>query len=79
VAVGDVGGEFIVAAAQILDERVPGGDDPCGPAAFQAARRPQPGLQPSMIGLDRVIRVLCVPRISSMGLSSRVALPAVRP
>jgi hypothetical protein len=25
---------------------VPGGDDPGGPAAFQAAHRPQPGLQP---------------------------------
>jgi len=28
VAGGDVGGEFVVAAAQILDEGVPGGDDP---------------------------------------------------
>jgi transposase len=38
-----------MAAAQILDERVPGGDDPRGPAAFQAAHRPQPGLQPPVI------------------------------
>jgi hypothetical protein len=28
VAGGDVGGEFVVAAAQILDECVPGGEDP---------------------------------------------------
>ena len=36
---GDVGGEFVVAAAQILDERVPGGDDPGGSVAFQPAHR----------------------------------------
>jgi hypothetical protein len=28
VAGGDAGGEFVVAAAQILDECVPGGQDP---------------------------------------------------
>ena len=57
VAGGGVGGEFIVAAAEVLDERVPGGDDPYGPVTFQAAHRPQPGLQPAVIGLDRVVRV----------------------
>ena len=58
VAGGDVGGEFIVTTAEVLDERVPGGDDPCGAVAFQAAHRPQPSLQPAVIGLDRVVRVL---------------------
>ena len=57
VAGGDVGGEFIVAAAQVLHERVPGGDDPRGPVAFQSAHRPEPGFQPSVIGFDRVVRV----------------------
>src|SRR6266851_1818923 len=57
VAGGDVGGEFVVAAAQILDEGVPGGDDPRGAVAFQAAHRPEPGLQPAMIGFDRVVGV----------------------
>ena len=52
VAGGDVGGEFVVAAAQVLDERVPGGDDPRG---------------------------LCVPKISSVALTSRLALSAARP
>jgi hypothetical protein len=33
---GDVGGDFVVAAAQVLDERVPGGDDPRGPVAFRS-------------------------------------------
>jgi hypothetical protein len=31
VAAGDVGGDFVVAAAQILDEGMPGGNDPRGP------------------------------------------------
>jgi hypothetical protein len=34
VAGRDVGGEFVVAAAQILNERVTGGDDPRGPVGF---------------------------------------------
>jgi hypothetical protein len=54
---GVVGSEFVVAAAEILDERVPGGDYPCGPAAFQSAHRPQPRLQSAMVGFDRVVRV----------------------
>jgi hypothetical protein len=37
VAGGDVGGDLVVAVAEVLDERVPGGDDPRGPVAFQAA------------------------------------------
>jgi hypothetical protein len=40
VAGGGVGGEFVVAAAEVLDEGVPGGQDPGGPAALQAAHRP---------------------------------------
>ena len=57
VAGGDIGGEFIVAAAKILDERVPGGQDPRGSAAFQAAHRPQPRFQPPVIGLDWIAGV----------------------
>jgi hypothetical protein len=37
VAGGDVGGEFTVAAAEVLDEAVPGGQDARGPVALQAA------------------------------------------
>ena len=58
VAGGGIGGEFVVAAVQILDERVPGGENARGAAAFQAAHRPEPGCQPAVIGLDRIIRVL---------------------
>jgi len=57
VAGGAIGGEFIVAAAEILHERVPGGDDPRGPVAFQAAHRPQAGFQQAVIGFYRVVRV----------------------
>jgi hypothetical protein len=57
VAGGDVGGEFIVAAAEVLDERVPSGDDPRGAVAFQSAHRSQPRFQAAMVGFDRVVRV----------------------
>jgi hypothetical protein len=57
VAGGDVGGEFVVAAAEVLHERVAGSQDPCGPVPLQAAHRPQPRFQPAMIGLDRVVRI----------------------
>jgi hypothetical protein len=40
VAPGGVGGEFTVAAAGVPRQRMPGGRDPHGPAAFQAAHRP---------------------------------------
>jgi hypothetical protein len=42
VAAADVGGEFEVAAAQILDERVPGGQDPRGSVALESAHRTPP-------------------------------------
>jgi hypothetical protein len=50
---GDVDSEFVVSAAEILDKGVPGGDDPRGPVALESAHRPEPGLQPAVIGLDR--------------------------
>ena len=46
-----------MATVQILDERVPGGESARGVVAFQAAHRPEPGFQPAVIGLDRIIRV----------------------
>ena len=53
-----VGGEFVVAAAKVLHERVPSGDS-CGRAeAFESAHRPQPSFQPAVIGLDPVVAVL---------------------
>jgi len=54
---GAVGSDLAVAAAQVLDEGMPGGEDPCGAVALQAAHRPEPGFQPAVIRLDRIIRV----------------------
>ena len=39
---GPVGGEFIMAAAQVLHEGVTGGEDPRGPVTLQSAHWPQP-------------------------------------
>jgi hypothetical protein len=58
--------EFVVAAAEVLDERVPCADDPGEAEPFGTAHRPQPGLQPAMIGLDRMIRVL-LPTVAGGG------------
>jgi len=44
VADRDVGAEFVVAASDVLHERMTGGQDPHGPVPFQAAHRPQSGL-----------------------------------
>jgi hypothetical protein len=33
---GDVGGDFVVAAAEVLDERLAGGDSCAGAEAFQS-------------------------------------------
>jgi hypothetical protein len=39
-----------VAAAEVLDEGVPGTDDLGRAEPFESAHRPQPSLEPSMIG-----------------------------
>jgi hypothetical protein len=64
VAVGRVDGDVVVAAANVLHEGVAGGEDPCGAVTFQSAHRPEPGFQPSVVRLNRIVRVLldCVPR-----------------
>jgi hypothetical protein len=50
-------GELVVATANVLDGRMPGGKNSRGPAALQSAHQPQPGLQSAMISLDRVVRI----------------------
>jgi hypothetical protein len=54
----EVHAEFVVAAAQILDEGVTGTDHTGRAEPLQTVHRPQPGLEPTMIGFDRVIGVL---------------------
>lgn len=57
VAGGDCGSEFILAAAEVLHERMSGCQEPRGPVALQAGHRPQPRFQTPVIGLDQVVRV----------------------
>ena len=57
MAGGSLGSELVVSAADVLHERVPGGQGPRGPVTLQAAHRPEPGLQPPVISLDRIVRV----------------------
>ncbi len=52
-----VDAEFVVSAAEILDEGVPGSDDLGGAETFQSPHRPQSGLQPAVIGLDLVVGI----------------------
>ena len=47
-----------MATADVLDKRVPGGDDLYAAELFEPAHRSQSGLQPSVIGFDRVVCVL---------------------
>jgi hypothetical protein len=57
--------EFVVSTAQVLDERMPATDHLGAADAFQAAHRSRSGLQPAVIGFDRVVGVLLhdVPRL----------------
>jgi hypothetical protein len=50
--------EFVVAAAEVLDERVAGADHAGGAQPFESAHRPHSGLEPSMIGFEGIVRVL---------------------
>jgi hypothetical protein len=54
---GGFAGQFTVAAAEILHESVPGGDDSRRLVALQSVHRPRPRFQPPVVSLDRVIRV----------------------
>ena len=44
---GFVGGDFVVPAAQVLNECVPCCQGLSGPEAFQSAHRTEPGFQPA--------------------------------
>jgi hypothetical protein len=50
--------EFIVAASEVLDEGVPSTDHLGRTKLFQSTHRPQPGLEPTVIGFDGIIGVL---------------------
>jgi hypothetical protein len=50
--------KFVVAAADVLRERVTTDDHASGPVAFESAHRPESRLQASVVGFDPVVRVL---------------------
>ena len=57
---GDVGSELVVAATQVLDKGVTSGNDSQRPDRLDSAHRPQPRLQPAVIGFDPIVGVLLV-------------------
>jgi len=79
VAIGGVGGDVVVAAANVLREGVAGGEDPCGAVTSQSAHRPEPGFQPSVVRFDRIVRVLldCVPCGGDQLVHARVGRRAI--
>jgi hypothetical protein len=48
----------VVAAANVLHERVTAHDHAGGVVAFEAAHRPEPGFEPAVVGFDPIVRVL---------------------
>ena len=50
--------EFVVAAANVLHERVTEDDHPCRVVTFQSAHRPEPCLQAAVVGFDPIVRIL---------------------
>ena len=54
----DAGGEFVVSAAEVLDECVSGTDDVCRMQRVESSHRPQPSFQSSVVSFDGVV---CLP------------------
>ena len=50
--------EFVVAPPEVLHQRVASHDHSCRVVAFQAAHRTESDLEPAMVTLDSVVRVL---------------------
>jgi len=50
--------EFVVAAAQVLDERVAADHHRRSPIGLEAAHRSEPGLDSTVVALDAVVREL---------------------
>jgi hypothetical protein len=55
---GPVDGEFVVAATQVLHQRMPGRDGAERSDCLEPAHRAQSGLEPAMIGCHAVVGVL---------------------
>jgi hypothetical protein len=53
-----VDAEFVVAATDVLHERMAADDHPGGMVAFESAHWSEPGLQAATVGFDPIVRVL---------------------
>ena len=52
-----VDAEFIVAAPNVLQERVTSHDHACSVVALEASHRAEPRLEPPVVGFDPIVRV----------------------
>ena len=52
-----VGPELVEAPAEVLDEGKSGDDHPGGSVSLQSSHRSKPGLEASVVGLKRVVRM----------------------
>jgi hypothetical protein len=50
-----IGSQIVEAPAEVLDEGMAGDDDPCGVVSLQPAHGSKSSLQPSVVGLQRVV------------------------
>ena len=50
----NVNSEFVVSSSEVLDKGVSGTDHAGRAESFQSAHRPQPRLEPPVIGLNRI-------------------------
>ncbi len=51
----DIGTEVVVAPAEVLDEGMPGNDDPGGAISLQPAHGPEPCLEAPVVVLERIV------------------------
>jgi hypothetical protein len=57
VTVRGLGGDVVVAAAQVLHEGVSRGENPARAVTLQPAHRPQPCFQPPVVCPGRIVRM----------------------
>jgi hypothetical protein len=54
-ASGGLGPDVVEASAKVLDEGMPGEDDPGGAISLQPPHGPEPSLEPSVVDLDGIV------------------------
>ena len=53
-----LGTELVVTSSHMVDQAMVGHDDPGSPIPLRSSHGPQPGLQPSVVGLHCIVGVL---------------------